>query len=286
MDYLSHPETMRIVQNALKEDIGTGDYTGLSTIYPHERATARCIIKDHGILAGMEVARLVFATLDPDLEMTAYLEDGSRITKGDIPFIVEGSAQHILMAERTVLNILQRMSGIATQTRSVVDMLEGTNCKVLDTRKTTPLIRHLEKWAVHIGGGVNHRFGLYDMVLIKDNHIDYAGGVATALKRSKAYLLERGLTLDIVVETRNIQEVKEVLDEGGAKRILLDNMRIAELVAAVSFIGNAVETEASGGITLENVRQIAETGVDYVSMGALTHSVRSLDISLKAVRKV
>jgi nicotinate-nucleotide pyrophosphorylase (carboxylating) len=282
IDFLNHPETDRIITAALQEDLGEGDHTTLSTIPADAVARARCLIKEAGVLAGVAVARRIFETVDPALEMEVFLEDGQRVQPVDVPFVVAGSARSILQAERLMLNILQRMSGIATRTRAVVDRLEGLNCRVLDTRKTTPLIRHLEKWAVQIGGGVNHRFGLYDMILIKDNHIDYAGGIAQALQASRAYLADRQLDLKIEIETRNLDEVREVLANGGADRILLDNMSLEELRAAVELIDGRTETEASGNITLETVRPVAETGVDYVSMGALTHSVQSLDISLKA----
>ncbi|RMG26335.1 MAG: carboxylating nicotinate-nucleotide diphosphorylase [Bacteroidetes bacterium] len=284
MNFLDHPETDRIIREAFREDIGSGDHTSLSTIPPQAVRRAHCLIKDEGILAGVALAGKIFHQMDPLLHTQVQLEDGAEVKPGDIAFWVEGPARSILQAERLVLNLMQRMSGIATQTRRVVDRLEGTGCRVLDTRKTTPLIRHLEKWAVVIGGGVNHRFGLYDMILIKDNHVDYAGGIAPAIRASKAYLQQHGLQLKIEVETRNLQEVEEVLQEGGVDRILLDNMSVENLRRAVALINGRCQTEASGGITLEQVRSIAETGVDFISMGALTHSVKSLDISLKAVK--
>lgn len=282
-DFLNHPETSRIIETALKEDIGPGDYSSLSTIPAGKTARARCLIKDEGVLAGVDVAQKVLEMVDPQMKMERVLGDGSRVKHGDIAFYVEGDPRSILKAERILLNIMQRMSGIATMTRKVVDLLEGTGCRVLDTRKTTPLIRHLEKWAVHIGGGTNHRFGLYDMVMIKDNHIDYAGGIKQAIRACKAYLKEKNLDLKIEVETRNLDEVREVLEEGGVHRIMLDNYSHEEMRKAVALIGEDAETEASGGITLDTVRSYAENGVDFVSMGALTHSIKSLDISLKAM---
>jgi len=282
-DFLQDPRTDQIIEAALKEDIGPGDYTSLSTIPPGLNARAKCLIKDEGILAGMEIAQRIFEKVDPKLKMEALLEEGSAVSYGDLAFYVEGDPRSILQAERLVLNIMQRMSGIATYTHKVSKELEGLPCKVLDTRKTTPLIRHLEKWAVYIGGGVNHRFGLYDMVMIKDNHIDYAGGIPEAIRACKSYLAQHNLALNIEVETRNIEEVKLVLAEQGIHRIMLDNMSLDEMREAVSVIDGKTETEASGGITLERVRAVGETGVDFISMGALTHSVKSMDISLKAV---
>lgn len=283
MDFLNHPETDRIIQAALAEDIGPGDHTSLSTIPAGQVARARCLIKDAGILAGVALAGRIFAAVDPGLRMETFLADGATVSPGDVAFDVTGDPRAILQAERLVLNTMQRMSGIATATRAVVDTLAGLKTRVLDTRKTTPLIRHLEKWAVQIGGGVNHRFGLYDLILIKDNHIDYAGSITAAVAAAQAYLARHGLDLQIEVETRNLDEVREALATGAVFRILLDNMSPARMREAVALIGDRAETEASGGITLETVRAAAEAGVDYVSMGALTHSVRSLDISLKAV---
>ncbi|MEM7372343.1 MAG: carboxylating nicotinate-nucleotide diphosphorylase [Bacteroidota bacterium] len=282
MDYLNHPETERIIREALKEDIGPGDFTTLSTVPAGQTSKAKCLIKQNGILAGVQLAHRIFDLIDPSLTFSQHLAEGSQISYGDIAFYVEGDPRSILQAERLVLNLMQRMSGIATYTRRVVDALEGTNCQVLDTRKTTPLIRHIEKWAVSIGGGVNHRFGLYDMIMIKDNHVDYAGGIPQAIRSCKAYVKDHQLDLKIEVETRNLDEVQQVLSEGGVHRIMLDNMSLDMMRQAVQLIGNRAETEASGGITLDNVRAIAETGVNYISMGALTHSAGSLDISLKA----
>lgn len=282
-DYLHHPDTLRIIRAALQEDIGDGDHTSLSIIPPDEYARARCLIKDQGILAGTAVAELVLQEVDEELEFESVLVDGHPVIPGDVAFYVSGDPRSILTAERVLLNIMQRMSGIATMTHHVMEALAGTHCKVLDTRKTTPLIRHFEKWAVQIGGGVNHRFGLYDMILIKDNHVDYVGGMPEALEAAKAYLQEKALSLDIVVETRSLAEIESVLEHGPVTRILLDNMGPAMLKEAIALIDGRYPTEASGGITLENAREIAETGVDFISMGALTHSIKSLDISLKAV---
>ncbi|MEL6671371.1 MAG: carboxylating nicotinate-nucleotide diphosphorylase [Bacteroidota bacterium] len=284
MDFLTHPETTRIIREALREDIGPGDYTSLSTIPDGLTARARCLIKDEGILAGVEIAKLIFAEVDAALQVEHLLDDGTPVTYGDIAFRVEGNPRSILQAERLVLNIMQRMSGISTMTRKVMAQLEGLSCSVLDTRKTTPLVRHLEKWAVHIGGGTNHRFGLYDMVMIKDNHVDYAGGITAAVKACQAYQQQHSLSLKIEVETRNLEEVREALEVGGVDRIMLDNMSLDMMREAVGMIGDRAETEASGGITMDTVRAVGETGVNYISMGALTHSVRSLDISLKAIQ--
>lgn len=281
LDFLNHAETRRIIREGLEEDIHEGDHTSLSTIPAGTQATARCLIKGSGILAGVAIGEEIFRRVNPNLELDIKLQDGAEVEHGMIAFTVKGEARDILTGERLVLNIMQRMSGIATQAWNVSQKLQGTNCKVLDTRKTTPLVRHIEKWAVAIGGGVNHRFGLYDMILIKDNHIDVAGGISPALNNARAYLAKNNLDLKIEIETRNLDEVQQVLDNGGAHRILLDNMSLDTLRAAVALIGDRCDTEASGGITPVTVRGVAETGVDYVSMGSLTHSYESLDISLK-----
>ncbi|MEZ4824762.1 MAG: carboxylating nicotinate-nucleotide diphosphorylase [Bacteroidia bacterium] len=282
-DFLNDPETDRIIKDAFREDIGSGDHTSLSTIPSGKTASARAIFKDTGIVAGVALAQRIFEVADPRLQTQILIQDGTPVAPGDIVLTVSGDPRSIVMAERLVLNLMQRMSAIATTTRHVVDLLKGTGCRVLDTRKTTPLIRHMEKWAVVIGGGTNHRFGLYDMIMIKDNHVDYAGGIAPAIRACKRYLSTHNLPLLIEVETRNLEEVRAVLAEGGVHRILLDNMSPAMIREAVTLIGDQAETEASGGITLETVRAFAETGVNFVSMGALTHSVKSMDISLKAV---
>jgi len=273
------------ITNALAEDVGDGDHTSLATIPGGTIGKAKLLVKDTGILAGVELALEIFSQVDPDLKVNIFLNDGARVKPKDIAFEVEGDARNILTAERLVLNCMQRMSGIATQTREIVDLLEGTNTKVLDTRKTTPGLRYLEKWAVRIGGGVNHRFGLYDMILIKDNHVDYSGGIRQAIENTHAYLEQHGKKLAIEIEVRNLDELDQVLQTGGVNRILLDNFNFTDLLQAVNTIGGRFITEASGGITIDNIRQYAECGVDYISVGALTHSVKSLDLSLKAVKE-
>jgi nicotinate-nucleotide pyrophosphorylase (carboxylating) len=284
MDFLNHPETDRIIAAALQEDVHEGDHTTLSCIPADAVQRARCIVKDEGIIAGVALAERIFKRLDPTMQFELRIPDGSPVKYGDEPFYVYGHTQAILTGERLVLNCMQRMSGIATMTHKMASQLTGLHTKLLDTRKTTPLIRHLEKWAVKIGGGENHRFGLYDMIMIKDNHHDYAGGIAAAIERTQAYLKAKGLDLKIEVETRNLDEVREVLRVGGIHRIMLDNMSAERMAEAVALIGGKYETEASGNIVFENLREKALSGVDYLSMGALTHSVRSLDISLKAIK--
>ncbi len=274
----------QFIKTSLAEDVGDGDHTSLATIPSGTNGKARLIIKDTGILAGVELAADIFNEVDANLKINLFLADGAEVNPKDIAFEVEGSVHSILMAERLVLNCMQRMSGIATATNEVVDILRGTNTRVLDTRKTTPGLRYLEKWAVRIGGGVNHRFGLYDMILIKDNHVDYAGGIANAIKSAQQYLIDTNKKLLIEIEVRNLEELEEVLQTGGINRILLDNFRFEVLKQAVNMIEGRYITEASGGITVENVLDYAACGVDYVSMGSLTHSVKSLDMSLKAVK--
>jgi nicotinate-nucleotide pyrophosphorylase (carboxylating) len=271
------------IENALKEDLGDGDHTSLACIPGDKKGKARLLVKEEGVLAGVDIARLVFNKVDKDIKTTVYLKDGSLIHPGDVVLIVEGRLLALLQAERTVLNIMQRMSGIATVTRRYADSLKGLKTKVLDTRKTTPGMRMLEKEAVRIGGGVNHRMGLYDMILIKDNHIDFAGGIREAIERSRSYLKKTGKNLKIEVEARSIQDVKNILETGGVDRIMLDNFTPENTRIAVQMIGNTVETESSGGITLENLRLYAECGVDYISVGALTHHIDSLDLSLDAI---
>jgi nicotinate-nucleotide pyrophosphorylase (carboxylating) len=271
------------IANALAEDVGDGDHTSLATIPAGTQGKARLLVKDTGILAGVELSLEIFKQVDPNLKVNVLLQDGAEIKPKDIAFEVEGDAQSILTAERLVLNCMQRMSGVATKTHGIVELLKGTNTKVLDTRKTTPGMRYLEKWAVKIGGGVNHRFGLFDMILIKDNHVDYSGGIKQAIQNTKDYLKKTGKKLAIEIEVRNLDELQQVLDEGGIDRILIDNFDLENLRKAVDMIGGKYETEGSGGITIDNIRQYAECGVDYISVGALTHSVRSLDLSLKAV---
>lgn len=272
-----------MIQRALQEDVGVGDHSSMACI-PHDALSkAHLLVKEDGVIAGLEIAAIVFSEVDPELQLHFLRKDGDELCKGDVAFIVSGRARSILTAERLALNLMQRMSGIATRTRYVTKMLEGTAAKVLDTRKTTPGLRYFEKLAVRIGGGMNHRFGLFDMIMLKDNHIDYAGGIAKAMDRVRNYLKENQLDLPVEVETRNMDEVEEVLRESGVHRVMLDNFTPEQVKEAVDLIDGRLETEASGGITPENVRPYAEAGVDYVSMGALTHSVRNLDLSLKAI---
>lgn len=278
---------LEIIQNfinlSLAEDVGDGDHTSLATIPAAAKGKAKLLVKEAGILAGVELALQIFKTVDADLTVEVLLHDGSAIQPGDIILYVEGNAQSILKAERLVLNCMQRMSGIATKTYQIVELVKGTGVKLLDTRKTTPGMRYLEKWAVKIGGGINHRFGLYDMILIKDNHVDYAGGIKQAIKAARQYLKDQHKNLQIEIEVRNQNELQQVIEEGGADRILLDNFSPDQLKEAVKLVNHQYITEASGGITLENIADYAATGVDYISSGALTHSVKSLDLSLKAV---
>ena len=266
---------------AFAEDVGDGDHTTLSTIPADERGVQRLIIKEEGVLAGVEMARRVFAKFDPDLKMTVYIEDGAHVKPGDIAFEVEGTVRSLLQTERVMLNIMQRMSGIATQTARYQARLEGLKTKVLDTRKTTPGLRMLEKEAVRIGGGCNHRIGLFDMILIKDNHVDFAGGITQAVNAAKAYCKEKGKDLKIEVEVRDTPEILEAL-EAGVDRIMLDNFSPERTREAVKLIGGRVEVESSGGITLDTLRDYGECGVDFISVGALTHSVKGLDMSFKA----
>ncbi|MCK8491897.1 carboxylating nicotinate-nucleotide diphosphorylase [Spirosoma sp. RP8] len=270
------------IQLALAEDVGDGDHTSLSTIPADAQNRARLLVKEAGILAGVEVAQAVFAEVDPTLQVEVLIQDGASIKPGDVVLTVSGNARKILTAERLVLNCMQRMSGIATHTRQLVDLLEGTRAKLLDTRKTTPNFRICEKMATKIGGAVNHRFGLYDMILIKDNHVDYAGGIEAAITKAVAYLNETGRSLRIEVETRNQGEVEEVLRVGQVDVILLDNFKPEGIRDMVRLINGRFITEASGGIDESNLRAYAETGVDFISSGALTHQVKSLDLSLKA----
>ncbi len=271
-----------IIEKALSEDIGSGDHTSLSTIPPSARGKARLIVKEDGVLSGMEIAAVVFSKVDPEIVFSPILTDGDVIKKGDIAFTAEGPSASILQAERLVLNFMQRMSGIATSTARYTKELAGLECKVLDTRKTTPLLRELEKMAVRHGGGFNHRFGLYDMIMIKDNHVDFAGGIVQAIDAANHYINKRGMNLKIEIEVRNFNELDQVLEHGGVDRIMLDNFTPADLKLAVEKINKQFETEASGGITLESIRKYAETGVDFISVGALTHHIKSLDLSLKA----
>ncbi|HPN18051.1 MAG TPA: carboxylating nicotinate-nucleotide diphosphorylase [Chitinophagales bacterium] len=275
-------ELDKFISDALREDVHEGDHSSLASIDKNAQGKARLLVKDNGILCGIEVAKAVFEKVDADLKTDIHIKEGSAIKYGDIAFHVYGSAISILTAERLVLNCMQRMSGIATKTSEYVKAIEGTNAKVIDTRKTTPNIRFLEKYSVTVGGGFNHRFGLYDMIMLKDNHIDFCGGITKAVNKVHEYLKANNLDLRIEVETRNIENVKEVLMCGGIDRIMLDNFVPEKVKEAVDLINGKYETEASGGITLETIRSFAETGVDFISVGALTHSVRSLDLSLKA----
>jgi nicotinate-nucleotide pyrophosphorylase (carboxylating) len=271
-----------IIINALKEDIGDGDHSSLACVPEAAKGKAKLIIKDEGILAGVELAEKIFNHYDPNLKVTVLIKDGTSVKVGEIALEVEGSSRSILATERLVLNFMQRMSGIATQTNTIVKLLDGCKTQLLDTRKTTPGIRYMEKWAVRIGGGYNHRFALYDMIMLKDNHIDYAGGIKNAIENTHQYLKETGKELKIEVEVRDEKELDEVLEIGGVNRIMLDNFTPQQITKVLSKIPKEFEVEASGGITLETIRSYAETGVDYISVGALTHSFKSLDMSLKA----
>ena len=273
-----------IVKQALIEDIGDGDHTSLATIPSQAEGKAEMIAKQNGVLAGVDVVKLVFKEVDPKMEVEFFKKDGSIVREGEKIMLVTGKAQSILTAERTALNFIQRMSGIATFTYQVNRKLEGLKTKILDTRKTTPGNRAIEKMAVKIGGGQNHRFGLYDMIMIKDNHVDFAGGISNAIKATRDYLKKKNKDLKIEIEVRNFQELKEVIDTGGVDRIMLDNFNPDDLLMAVQIIDKKFETEASGGINIKNIREYAETGVQYISVGALTHQIRSLDISLKAIK--
>lgn len=276
--------TLDIVRQALAEDIGEGDHTSLSSVPESATGSAQCSVKEAGIVAGVELAEAIFHEYDPTLRLEGLMGDGSIVNIGDVVFRVHGSSASILTSERLVLNFMQRMSGIATRTAAFVAEISGTGCRVLDTRKTTPLLRSFEKWAVRIGGGTNHRMGLYDMIMIKDNHVDYAGSVKAAIDNVARYQTENSLSLPVEIETRNISEVKQVLERGGIDRIMLDNFTPEQLRPAVELIAGRYETEASGGIVLQSARSYAETGVDFISVGALTHSIDSLDLSLKAIQ--
>ena len=272
-----------LVDIAIKEDIGDGDHTSLSCIPKDAKGKAHLLVKEAGIIAGVELAQEIFRKIDPELVFSKKINDGELVNIGDIVFTVEGNSQSILQAERLALNFMQRMSGIATTTKQYVNLLEGLNTKVLDTRKTTPGLRHIEKWAVKIGGGVNHRIGLYDMIMIKDNHVDYAGGIKEAITSTKAYLKSNNKALKIEIEARDLNELNEILAVGGIDRIMLDNFSFEDMHTAVALIDGKYETEASGGITSETIRRYAECGVDFISVGALTHQIKSLDLSLKAI---
>ena len=272
------------VQNALQEDVGDGDHSALATVPASHKGKCRLIVKEDGIIAGVEAAREIFKIVDPKFKFTELIKDGSKVKVGDIAFLVEGNSQKLLTTERLVLNVMQRMSAIATKTNYLQGLCKGTKTKVIDTRKTTPNFRFFEKWAVVIGGGANHRFGLYDMIMIKDNHIDFAGGIIEALDATHAYLKKTKRKLPIEVETRTIDDVQLLLKKGGFQRIMLDNYNIADTKKAVKLINGAFEVESSGGITEKTIAAYAKCGVDFISVGALTHHVKSLDLSLKAVK--
>ncbi len=276
-------ELALIISNAIREDVGDGDHSSLACIPQETQGKAKLLVKDEGIIAGIEFAKKVFHYVDENLIIETLIEDGSRVKYGDIAFYVEGSSQSILKSERLVLNAMQRMSAIATKTRSFMDLLEGTKTKILDTRKTTPGIRALEKWAVKIGGGENHRFALYDMIMLKDNHIDFAGGITKAIAKTNAYLKNTGRDLKIIVEARTLAEIEEILQSDGVYRILIDNFNYEDTRKAVALIGDKCLTESSGGINENTLRAYADCGVDFISSGALTHSVYNMDLSLKAV---
>jgi nicotinate-nucleotide pyrophosphorylase (carboxylating) len=272
-----------IISNAIREDVGDGDHSSLACNPASAEGKAKLLVKDEGVIAGVEFAKQVFAYVDANMKVETLIEDGELVKYGDIVFYVEGASQSILKAERLVLNAMQRMSAIATKTRQFVDLLEGTGTKILDTRKTTPGIRALEKWAVKIGGGENHRFALYDMIMLKDNHIDFAGGLTKAIDKTKQYLKDTNRDLKIIVEARDLGEIEEILKSEGVYRILIDNFNYEDTRKAVAMIGDQCLTESSGGINENTVRHYAECGVDYISSGALTHSVYNMDLSLKAV---
>jgi nicotinate-nucleotide pyrophosphorylase (carboxylating) len=281
--YITEEFLNQFITSAFQEDVGDGDHSSLASIDRDKQSRARLLVKDNGILAGVELAQKIFQHFDTTLKIDVKIADGQEVKKGDVAFYVSGSARSILTTERLVLNCMQRMSGIATTTNHLKKLIAGTRTQLLDTRKTTPNFRLLEKWAVFIGGGSNHRVGLYDMIMLKDNHIDMAGGIHAAINRTKDYLRASKKDLKIEVETRNLKEVQEVLDVGGIDVIMLDNMDVKTMKEAVTMIGGRYKSEASGGITEETIHKVAKTGVDFISVGALTHSIRSLDLSLKAV---
>ncbi len=276
-------ELQLIIQNAIREDVGDGDHSSLACIPHNAQGKAKLLVKDNGIIAGVEFAKMVFHYVDANMKVETFIEDGATVKHGDVVFNVTGSSQSILKAERLVLNSMQRMSAIATKTKRYVDLLEGTSTIVLDTRKTTPGFRACEKWAVKIGGGENHRFALYDMIMLKDNHIDFAGGITKAISKTKDYLKANSKDLKIIVEARNLDEIEEILQSEGVYRILIDNFNFEDTKKAVSLIGDKCFTESSGNINESTIRQYAECGVNYISSGALTHSVYNMDLSLKAI---
>ena len=278
-----HFNFKKFILDALKEDVGDGDHTALSTIPASHKGKMHLLVKEDGIIAGMEAAKEIFKIIDKTIKIKTFVKDGQLVKKGDIAFIVEGKTQKLITAERLVLNIMQRMSGIATKTHHLQDLCKGTKTKVIDTRKTTPGFRFFEKWAVVIGGGANHRYGLFDMILIKDNHIDFAGGVSEAILSAQAYLKKKRKKLPIEVETRTLTDVEEVLTHKGVQRIMLDNYTVENTALAVKLINGKKEVESSGGITEANIASYAQCGVDFISVGALTHHIKSLDLSLKAI---
>jgi len=272
-----------IIKNAIREDIGAGDYSSLACIPENAAGKAKLLVKENGIIAGVTFAKMIFNYVDASLQIETFIEDGAQVNKGDVVFHVSGSSQSILKSERVVLNSMQRMSAIATKTALYVHLLQGTKTKILDTRKTTPGFRACEKWAVKIGGGENHRFALYDMIMLKDNHNDFAGGITLAIAKTKIYLNKNNLDLKIIVEARNLGEIKEILESDGVYRILIDNFNFEDTKKAVIMIGDKCLTESSGNINENTIRSYAECGVDYISSGALTHSVYNMDLSLKAI---
>lgn len=276
-------ELKLIIENGIREDVGDGDHSSLACIPADAQGKAKLLVKEDGLIAGVEFAKMIFKYVDPKLQIETFIQDGTPVKYGDVVFHVSGSSQSILKSERLVLNAMQRMSAIATKTKFFADLLEGTKTKVLDTRKTTPGIRAIEKWAVKIGGGENHRFALYDMVMLKDNHIDFAGGITKAIAKTTAYLKENNLDLKIIVEARNLDEIKEILLSDSIHRILIDNFNFEDTKTAVALIGDKCQTESSGNINEKTIRNYAECGVDYISSGALTHSVYNMDLSLKAI---
>ncbi|MCR4030051.1 MULTISPECIES: carboxylating nicotinate-nucleotide diphosphorylase [Flavobacterium] len=275
-------ELKLLITNAIREDVGSGDYSSLACIPDTAHGQAKLLVKDQGIIAGVELAKMIFEHVDSKLKVKTFIEDGTHVEYGEVVFEVSGSSQSILKAERVVLNTMQRMSAIATKTNHLMELLQGTQAKILDTRKTTPNFRAAEKWAVKIGGGENHRYALYDMIMLKDNHIDFAGGITLAIKKTKEYLKENNLDLKIIVEARNLDEIREILLSDGVHRILIDNFNYEDTKTAVALIGSKCQTESSGNISEKTVREYALCGVNYISSGALTHSVYNMDLSLKA----
>lgn len=283
-NYLQKEEALRLIRLALKEDQGDGDHTSLASIPADRTNSAQLLVKDSGVLAGVTAAKWVCEEVDPDLKWDVRIEDGTKVNVGDVAFVLTGNSRSILLAERLLLNIMQRMSGIATYTNSLVNQISHTQAKLLDTRKTTPNFRLFEKWAVLLGGGVNHRYGLFDMILLKDNHVDVAGGIREALDNTFHYLATTSRKLDVEIEIRNLEELRTVLEVGGVKRVMFDNMPIPDIKRGIDLVAGRMETEISGGVTEVTIVALAETGVDYISVGKLTHAVRSLDLSLKALK--